>query len=160
MAVDMFLELDGIDGESADKTHSGKIEIMAFSWTGSNSGTMHVSTGGGAGKAQFGDLSVTKYVDKATPVLWKKLSDGAHIAKGKLIVRKAGGDPLEYLKLEMDHILVSNIAEGGTGGDDRLIESVSLNFRAFKVIYTPQSKEGTPEGEVEHGWNIAENASK
>ncbi len=30
MAVDMFLELDGVKGESVDKAHKGKIDILAL----------------------------------------------------------------------------------------------------------------------------------
>ena len=32
MAVDAFLKLDGIDGESQDKEHKGEIDILAWSW--------------------------------------------------------------------------------------------------------------------------------
>lgn len=159
MSVDMFLYLDGIEGESVDNVHAGKIDIYSWSWGGANAGTTHVATGGGAGKASFGNLDVMKNVDKSTPTLWKKMSNGSHIATGTLIIRKAGGDdPLEYLKIEMERILVSSLTESGAQGDT-LTESLSLNFGAYKIIYTPQSAEGTAEAEVEHGWDIAKNTS-
>ena len=49
MAVDMFLKLTNINGEAADKTHKDEIDILAWSWGMSQSGTTHTSTGGGAG---------------------------------------------------------------------------------------------------------------
>jgi len=84
MAVDMFLELDGIKGESVDATHKDKIDVLSWSWGLSNTGTFHHGSGGGAGKANFQDISITKYIDKATADLWYHTASGKHIAKGSL----------------------------------------------------------------------------
>ena len=135
MAVDMFLELDGVKGESSDKTHKGKIDILAWSWGVSNSGTFHQGGGGGAGKANFQDLSVTKYIDAASATLMLYCSNGKHFKKGKLIVRKAGENPLEYVIIELENVLVSSYSTGGSGGEERLTENVSLNFQKIKVTY-------------------------
>ncbi len=73
MAVDYFLELDGINGEAQDKTHKDKIDVLSWSWGCSQSGTTHMGGGWGAGKAHFQDLAITKFVDKSTPVLLQQL---------------------------------------------------------------------------------------
>ena len=91
MAVDMFLELEGIKGESKDAKHAGKMEVLAWSWGLSNTGTFQSGEGGGAGKANFQDISFTKYVDLATADLMFSCASGKHIKKGTLIMRKAGG---------------------------------------------------------------------
>ena len=67
MAVDMFLKLDAIAGESIDKTHKGEIQILAFSFGATQSGSTHIGGGGGSGKVNFQDISFTKYIDKSTP---------------------------------------------------------------------------------------------
>ena len=128
MAVDMFLLLDGIKGESGDKTHKGEIDVLAWSWGLSNSGSFHQGEGGGSGKANFQDMSVTKYVDKASADLLYCSASGKHIPKAKLTVRKAGENPLEYLTFELENILVSSVSTGGSGGEDRLTENVSLRL--------------------------------
>ncbi len=79
MAVDMFLKLDKIDGESQDDAHKGEIDVLAWSWGMSQSGNMHMGGGGGAGKVSIQDVSVTKYVDKASATLMKYCSQGDHI---------------------------------------------------------------------------------
>ncbi len=157
MAFDMFLELEGIKGEARDTTHKDKIEILAYSCGVSQSGTTHSGSGGGAGKASFQDISITKYLDKSSPVLLGNCSTGKHIASGKVIVRKAGDKPLEYLVFEMKEILVSSVSCGASGGEDRLTENVTLNFAEFKVIYTPQKADGSGDAAVEFGFNIPEN---
>ena len=45
MAVDMFLKLDGVNGESKDKTHKLDIDVLAWSWGMSNSGSAHQGRG-------------------------------------------------------------------------------------------------------------------
>ena len=160
MAVDMFLDLDKIKGESQDKTWKDKIDILAWSWGMSQSGTMHSGGGGGSGKANFQDISITKYLDKASTDLIKACSKGDHIAKAKLIVRKAGSKPLEYLTIELEGVLISSISTGGSGGEDRLTENITLNFKEFKVKYQPQKADGSKDGGVlEHGFNIAQNVT-
>ncbi|MCR9244808.1 MAG: type VI secretion system tube protein Hcp [bacterium] len=160
MAVDMFLEIEGkkIKGESRDKTHKDSIDVLAWSWGLSQSGTMHVGGGGGAGKVNVQDISVTKYVDKSSPDLAKACCEGKHFKDARLIVRKAGGSPLEYLIIEMEKVLVSSVSTGGSGGEDRLTENVTFNFGKVKYKYQPQKDDGAKDGGVvEMGWDIAEN---
>ncbi len=157
MAVDIFLKLDPIKGESIDKTHKDQIDVLSWSWGMSQSGTFHSGSGGGAGKVSVQDLHFTHWVDKATTYLFQACAKGTHVAKGLLTVRKAGGNALEYVKISMEEILVSSVSTGGSHGDDRLVENVSLNFRKFKVEYTPQTAQGAAGTASEFKWDIPAN---
>lgn len=137
-ATDMFLDLGpDIPGESTDRVHAGKVDVLAWGWGLANSGTTHVGGAGGAGVASFQDLSLTKYVDKASPALMLKCATGGHLTEATLIVRKAGTTPVEYLKVKLEDILVSSVSTGGSGGENRLTEHVSLNFAKVSLTYTP-----------------------
>ncbi|QHQ36552.1 Hcp family type VI secretion system effector [Algicella marina] len=160
MAVDMFLELDGIKGEAQDKTHKDHIDILAWSFGVSNSGTTHMGSGGGAGRANFGDISVTKYVDKSSPKLMETSILGSHIKKGKLYVRKAGGKQLEYIVYHLNDIIVTSVSTGGSGGEDRLTENIALNFSQMKFEYVPQKPDGTGDTPVTVIYDIAAQESK
>ena len=157
MAVDMFLKLDGIKGEAQDGKHKDEIDVLAWSWGMSQSGTTHAGSGSGSGKVSVQDLSLTKYVDKASATLINHTCTGKHISKGQLIVRKAGDKPLEYITIDMDDIIVTSVSSGGSGGEDRLTENVTLNFGKFKYTYTTQEKTGGAGPKVEFGWKIAAN---
>lgn len=157
MAVDIFLKIDDVKGESVDSKHKDEIDILAWSWGASQSGTTHVGGGGGSGKVSVNDLSVTKWIDKSSPTLLLSCCNGKHYKEGLLTVRKAGEKPLEYLKLTMKELLISSITNGGSGGEDRLTENLTLNFAEFKIEYTPQKPDGSGDAAVEAGWNIAEN---
>lgn len=159
MSVDMFLDLDGVKGESVDKAHKGKIDILAWQWGLSNTGTFHHGSGGGAGKASFNDITITKYIDAASPNIMLFCANGKHFAKGKIIVRKAGGDSaLEYLTIEFDQVLVTSYATGGSGGLERLTETLSLNFAKVKVEYTTQSDKGGKGTPQVFSWDISANS--
>jgi len=159
MAVDMFLKLADIPGESIDATHKDEIQVLAWSWGISQSGSMHAGPGGGAGKANVQDLSFTKYMDKSSPNLAFHCCKGTHFGNALLTVRKAGGNPLEYYKLEITEVLITSISTGGSGGEDRLTENITLNFAKWKVTYQPQDAKGAKlGGEVIQQYDIPANA--
>jgi type VI secretion system secreted protein Hcp len=157
MAVDMFIKFDGIDGESKDDKHKGEHDVLAWSWGMSQSGSAHVGGGGGTGKVSVNDLSFTKYIDKGSPDLMLNCCQGKHIDKATLTVRKAGGDPLEYVKIEMQEVIVSSVSTGGSGGEDRLTENITLNFAKVKVDYKEQTEKGTVGATPKMGWDIQAN---
>jgi type VI secretion system secreted protein Hcp len=157
MAVDMFLELDGIKGESVDHKHKDKIDILAWSWGMSNTGTFHQGGGGGAGKANFNDLTITKYIARSSADLMYHCASGKHIAKGQVIVRKAGDKPLEYLVIKLTDVLVTGASTGGSSHDERLTENVTLNFAKVAVEYKIQDEKGAGKDGGTFTWNIASN---
>jgi len=157
MAVDMFLKLDGIKGESADAKHKDEIQIQSFSWGMTQAGTHGFGGGGGAGKVSVQDISIVKLVDKSSPELMLACANGKHIKDGLLTVRKAGEKPLEYMKIKLTDVLVSSVQEAGNG-HELLSESVSLNFAKFQVEYQQQSHDGSAQGgPVMMGWDIKAN---
>ena len=95
MAVDFFLKIEGIPGESKDGKHTGEIDVLAFSWGLSQTGIGNTGGGSGAGKANFQDLSFTHHVDVASTALMYHCASGKHIPSATLVARKAGEKPLE-----------------------------------------------------------------
>ena len=159
MAVDMFIKIGDVKGESVDKTHKDSIDLLAWSWGLSQSGTTHQGTGGGAGKVSVQDLSFTKYTDASSHALILACCKGTHFDKATLTVRKAGDNPLEYIKITMEDLIVTSVSSGGSGGEDRLTENVTLNFAKVKFEYDPQAKKGSGTGAKTAAWDIAANVA-
>ena len=157
MAVDMFIKIGDLKGEAKDKGHAGEIDVLAWSWGASNSGNAHMGGGQGAGKVNVQDLSFTKYIDKSSPDLMLFCCNGKHIPEAKLTVRKAGETPLEYLTITMNDLIVTSVSTGGSGGEDRLTENVTLNFAKVKVNYVEQTEKGAAGAKPQMGWDIAGN---
>ncbi len=160
MAVDMFIKIKDIKGESTDKEYPKEIDVLAWSWGMSQSGTTHMGGGGGSGKASFQDISFTKYIDAATNALMTALAKGTHIAEAELLVRKAGEGQKPYIKIKMEEVLVTSISTGGSGGEDRLTENVTLNFGKVAFEYSAQSEKGGLEAGKPFLWNISKNAAE
>jgi type VI secretion system secreted protein Hcp len=160
MAMDQFIKIGSLKGEAQDKTHKDEIDVLSWSWGISNSGNAHVGGGAGAGKCNVQDLSFTKYVDKSTPDLMLATCNGKHFDKATLTIRKAGENPLEYLQITLEKVLVSSFSTGGGGGEDRLTENVTLNFAKVKVEYKEQTDTGSAASPVLMGWDFAQNVKQ
>jgi len=158
MAEDIFLKLTGITGESQDHKHKGEINVVSWSWGATQTGSMHVATGGGVGKVNVRDISITKRVDSATPALWQAMCVGKHIDTATLTVRKAGEHPLEFLVITLTSVLVTGQDTGGGRGDELMTETMTLNFREFDIKYTEQRADGGPGLSSEFAFDIALNA--
>src|SRR5436853_3025508 len=107
-AVDYFLKIDGIAGESQDLKHKGEIQLESFSWGETQTGAHGGGGGGGAGKVQMQDLHVTTHISKASPVLMQSCASGKHLKEAVLTARKAGKGQQEFLVIKLTDVLVSS----------------------------------------------------
>jgi type VI secretion system secreted protein Hcp len=133
----MFLKMDPIKGESQDVNHKNQIDVLAWSWGTSSDGR----------QTCIQDISITKYVDSASPDLLMGIAEGTLYDEARLSVTKrtgsAEGGGLEYIVLTMTDVTISSVSTGGSGGEDRLTENVSLDFGMLKYEYTPQNADGS-----------------
>ncbi len=165
---DAFLKIDGIKGESADAKHKGEIDITSFSWGMSQTGVSATGGGGGAGKVRVHDIAITKRTDASSPLLFLNCANGAHIKEATLVVRKAGGTQLEYLKIKLTDVLVSSYkpssvdwsGPGDEGPEEDVLpqEQVTLNFAKVEYSYQPQGADGKAQGgPILAGWDVKAN---
>jgi len=149
MAVDYFLKIDGVEGESLDRAHPNSIEVLSFSWGESNASRVAHGGGGGAGRVSMQDLHFTMRVNKASPTLMLACANGKHFQKATLTCRKAGGEQqLDFLKFTLSEVLVSSYESSGdqnVGPTDQL----SLNFLKIQMAYSPQNVDGSLQAPVE-----------
>jgi type VI secretion system secreted protein Hcp len=154
MAQDIFLKIAGIDGESQDAAHKNEIDVSSWTWQVLQESNMQQGSGGGSGKATVKDLSFVHDVDRASPNLMKYCLTGKHIPEAKLTVRKAGGTPLEYLRLTMTDVVITNVQPAGSSKDEIIKEQVSMSFAKVKQEYTVQNQQGGSGGAVTAGYDI------
>lgn len=153
-AVDYFLKIDGIKGESKDDKHKDEIDLESWSWGESNSGSHAGGGGGGAGKVSMQDFHFTMKINKATPELMLACATGKHIKEALLTCRKAGADAQEYLKIKFSDMLISSFQTGGSSGDIVPTEQISLNFSKIEYEYKPQKPDGTLDAAVKAGYDL------
>ena len=156
--VDYFLKIDGIDGESTDDKHKNEIDVLTWSWSEVQSGTMQYGGGGGAGKVQMHDFSFTMRTCKASPKLLLACANGEHLKQATLVARKAGKEQQEYLKIKFSDLLVSSYSTGGVAeGEVVPIDSIALNFAKIEYEYKAQKADGSLDGAVTAGYDLKAN---
>jgi type VI secretion system secreted protein Hcp len=142
-AVDYFLKIDGIEGESEDAKHPKEIHVLSFSFGASQAGSFAVGGGGGSGKVQMQDFHFMMNINKASPKLLLKCANGEHIPNAVLTARKAGKDQLDYMSIKMSDLLVSSYQDNGDAGANSLpTDSISLNFAKIEFEYKAQDSKG------------------
>jgi type VI secretion system secreted protein Hcp len=144
MAIEYFLKLDGIQGESTASKHTNEIEVL--SWTmGAQNATSITGSGLSAGKVKFADINITKPVDKSSAKLLELCCTGKHVANGVLTCSKSTGDknPADYLTIKLNEIHIASFQGGGSQHDETGTESISLAFGKIEYDYKIQGKDGT-----------------
>jgi type VI secretion system secreted protein Hcp len=153
MAVDYFLQIDGIEGESVDAKHKAWIDVLSWSWGETQPGAPVVGSGGGAGKVSMQDFNFVTRVSKASPRLFLACANGQHFKEARLVGRKAGKEQQEFLTWTFSDILVTSYQTGGSQGAELPTDSASLNFSKVKVEYRAQKADGTLDAPISAGWD-------
>jgi type VI secretion system secreted protein Hcp len=156
MAVNGFLKLDGIKGESADDTHKEQIDILDVHFALSQPASGGYGGGSGTGKVDFHDISFTKRFDLSSPTLMGLCANGKHIKNGVCELFKAGETPHLYLKIKMEDIIISSVTPSGLGSGDGM-EHLTLNFAKIIMDYTAQNEKGGKGDNVTFGWDVKAN---
>jgi type VI secretion system secreted protein Hcp len=154
-AVDYFLKIEGIQGESPDAKHKDEIQVLSFSFGASQGGTMAFGGGGGAGKVQMQDFHFMMNVNKASPKLFLACATGEHIPTALLTCRKAGKDQQEYLKVKFYELLISSYQTNGDGQSNHLpTDSISFNFAKIEWDYQIQDETGKIKPAAKVGYDL------
>jgi type VI secretion system secreted protein Hcp len=157
MAIDYFLRIDGIQGESADEKHKGEIDVESFSWGEQQTGTGGGGAGGGAGKTVPEPLNVTAVTSKASPQLLLACASGQHLKSAVLTGRKAGKGQQEFLTFSLTDVLVRSYhVAGDTDGPPR--DNVALTFARIQVEYKEQKADGSLGPSTKAGWDFKTNS--
>jgi len=162
MAVDYFLKIDGIKGESEDEKHKDEIDIIDFEWSEQQSGSFGQGGGGGAGKVRMENFKFRTLLNAASPALMQACAEGKHIKDASFTCRKAGGGQKDFYKVTMEDIIVSSCQisggqdiEGSLKGNP--IEEVTLNFAKIKWEYHPQKNDGALASAKTGGYDLKKN---
>ncbi len=155
MAMQNYLRIAGIDGESTHKGHENGIELLWWNWGIENAAKPGSGSGAAAGKATAHGLAFTHRYDRAPPLLAKACAQGKRLATATLSARKAGKGQQDFLTIVLNNVLVTSVSV--SGDDDEIGESVSLSYEKIQVTYKPQDAKGGLGPGVGFGWDIKTN---
>lgn len=160
MAIDVYLHIEGIKGESADDRHKDWIECKSVSWGVEQPRSATSSTGGGhtAERCEHRDIVITKLADLASPILLQTCAAGRTIPKARLEFMRADaqGERVKYFEIELDNVLIGAVSPAVNEGDI-LTEEVGFKFSKVRWKYTQQRVAGGIGGNTSGGWDLAAN---
>lgn len=157
MALDMFLKITDIPGESRDEKHKGEIDIYSFSWALNQVAGVGGGGGASAGKPDFHDFSFAMPMSKASPKLFLACASGQRLAEATLTVRRAGATAVDFLTYKLTDCAVTTYQEAGSNGDDIPNDAFTLNFSKIEVSYKEQDAKGGVGAETKAGWDLKQN---
>lgn len=159
-AVDYFLKLDRIPGESEDAKHKGEIELENWSWGAVQQGTAGLGGGDGAGKVAMRDLVCNMRVHKGSPKLFLACARGDHLPTATLTCRKAGYEQQEYVVYKLYDVLVTSYRiKGAEEGGTVPGEEITLQYAKFEMQYREQAVDGSLLGTIKSGWDLKQNCA-
>jgi type VI secretion system secreted protein Hcp len=161
MAIDVYLQIDGVKGESRDDKHQGWIEVSGVHWGIYQPKSATASTSGGhtAERAELQEVTFSKMADISSPILAQHCAMGKTIPKAKLEFFRADSDGtrVKYFDLKMENVLIGMV-KPHLGGEDRyLSETVNLKYSKIVWSYTQQKIGGGAGGSTIGGWDLAAN---
>jgi type VI secretion system secreted protein Hcp len=154
-AVDYYLKIDGVDGESTKKGTENQIEVHSWSWGETNTGSMSHGSGGGTGRVSMQDFTFAMTINKATPKLLLACATGEHIKNATLTCREAGKEQHPYLTIKFSDLLNSSYQIGGHKGEDhKPVDHCSFNYTKIEIEYKEQKADGTVGSPVKAGYDL------
>ncbi len=158
MAMDHFIKVDGVDGESTHKDHKGEIEVLSWSWGLSAPEPTGSGGGGGAGRATPGQLTFTHVYDKASPVLAALAAAGRHVKQAFLTSRRAGVGQKDFLTVTMKDVQITGVDQ--VGDEDGIDEQITASAGHITFEYRQTTNKGTVGAPVVFDWDIVKNIVK
>jgi type VI secretion system secreted protein Hcp len=153
--AEMFLKLDGVEGESLDHAHQNEIELQTWTWNTTNPVRWDLNQGGQSTKVHVHEISLKKACDKSSVTLYQNLVTGKHIKNAKITCRKNDGEnKFEYLVVELTDVMIAKVEWTGAGESQTLEENVELSFAEFRLDYKVQGDSGNANGQKTFGFNV------
>lgn len=160
IAIDVYLNIESIKGESTDSKHLGWIECESVSWAISQPRSATSSTSGGhtAKRAELSEITFIKLADLTSPILAQTCAAGKTIPKAQFEFMRADGqgERIKYYEVELENVLIGHVAPSVTAGRI-MTETISLKFSKVKWRYTQQKISGGGGGNTSGGWDAATN---
>lgn len=161
MGADMYVQIEGIKGDSTDSAHKDWVEVESFSHRIHQPFAAQASGRGGhsGGKAEHGDFSITKRIDTATPLLAQFVCTGKSIPKMKLELCRALGDKTTFMSYTLENVMATTVEPQGSRDPEDPLPSERVDFR-YGIIrweYTPTDTSGKKGAAIKAAWDAQAN---
>ncbi len=153
--VAIYLEVVGIEGSSVSERYPDAIELTGYRFEVQNSADLGSGGGGGAGKANFSPLVVSKLLDIASPSLMLAVATGRVIPEVTLTVERLGESPTKLAEIVLTNVTIGEFGDESEENAQFPGDDVLLNYGTIKFSVWPQAANGSVGEPVMVSWNVA-----
>lgn len=155
-----YMKISDINGESTTKGFEDWISLESLSYAVAQA-TTHRHTSGAVvtGRANIGDVVITKQLDIASPKLYESVLTAKQHDEAEIqLTRTVAGKNETYLTIKLTSVYVTEVGVvgGAKEGSNIPLEEVHLNFGQITYTYTQTAVRGG--GAVEVSWDAATHA--
>ena len=152
-AQTMVLKLDGIRGESTKAGHESEIDVLSWDWGAEMTTSTRVGRGAGAGSSKSYDLTITKWVDAASPLLYQAVMQGKQIREAVFVVATSTSRrETAYITIKLKNVMVTSVKTNQSNSNDRPKEQITLSFDSAEYTYTPIKADGSAGSAITVKW--------
>lgn len=126
-AIDSWIRIPGIPGESVNIDHRGEIDVSNYALT--------LDT-------RTCTVAVRKGLDSASPPLAEAAIRRTTLPSVVLTARKAGEGQKDFYTVTLTNASVSSVLASYTSGDNAPTEDVTFSARSLALSYKPQDAKG------------------
>jgi len=154
-ALDYFLKIDSIQGDSGDSKHKNEIDVLSWSWGVSNAGSSTGGGGGGASRPLFAPFTWEQGLDQSFVPLFLGVANGTHFKDALLTVRRPGKDQQEFFKMSFRDVQIVSLKSQAF--DDAIQVDAALTYDVIQMVYRPLKSDGSLGTEIKGEWTIKQN---
>ena len=148
---DIFLKMDGIEGESQDLKHKGEMQVLTLLKE-----VKSADVRGPGATSTWNDAVFTMRIDKSAPKLMLACASGEKFPKALVTMRKAGRGQQEFLKITFSDAIVSRFRMRGANEENTLpYVEFALNFAQVEEEYRAQKEDGSLSGAMKYSFSVS-----
>ena len=163
MALQMYMKMDGVLGDSKSYKHKGWADVLSWNWgMTSNRKLAHNIEGD---KTSLNELSIIKSIGVDSANIRLLYAQGKIIPSVELSITPSVGKrevQTKYVYIKMEDVLIKSIVTGGSTEDAFFKEHVTLLFDRIRFEYSlgalslDDSPDDTP-NDFDFEWNVPGN---
>ena len=132
-AFDAYLKIEGIPGEATEAKHQGWIDVL-----GVTNALLRTASPETPRPLITSELSVVKYVDKASPKLLLACAGGTNIPSVQLEFVTTNAGKIKFYEIVLSNVVArsANMAGSASSVGTRMPEQCHLTFQQIRWTYT------------------------
>lgn len=135
-AVDMYIKLPDIDGESVDENHDKWIDVLSIDW-GAHKPTAGKNTERRRGDVILEDLTMTKEYDASSPKIMLACANGTHFPSVELEAPSRTGASATYMKYKLKNVMITSYSIDASA--ERPMETITMTYDKVEATEIDES---------------------